>query len=80
MLPHKYIYFSEKQNDLQLLAFALFHLPYLHSHFSEILVSEKIGNFPADNYMFEVNNRNTRTRCEICSKLTVKTPGVVLVP
>ena len=28
---------------------------------------------PADNYMFKVNNRNTRTRCEICSKLTIKT-------
>ena len=25
---------------------------------------------PAGNYMFKVNNRNTRTRCEICSKLT----------
>ena len=24
------------------------------------------------NYMFKVNNRNTRTRCEICSKLTIK--------
>ena len=23
--------------------------------------------------MFKVNNRNTRTRCEICSKLTIKT-------
>ena len=29
---------------------------------------------PTDNYMFKVNNRNTRTRCEICSKLTIKTP------
>ena len=29
---------------------------------------------PAGNYMFQVNNRNTRTRCEICSKLTIKTP------
>ena len=28
----------------------------------------------AGNYMFKVNNRNTRTRCEICSKLTIKTP------
>ena len=27
-----------------------------------------------DNYMFKVNNRNTRKRCEICSKLTIKTP------
>ena len=25
-------------------------------------------------YMFKVNNRNTRTRCEICSELTIKTP------
>ena len=23
---------------------------------------------------FKVNNRNTRTRCEICSKLTIKIP------
>ena len=29
---------------------------------------------PAGNYMFKVNNRNTRTRCEICLKLTIKTP------
>ena len=26
-------------------------------------------------YMLIVNNRNTRTRCKICSKLTIKTPG-----
>ena len=24
-------------------------------------------------YLLKVNNRNTRTRCEICSKLTIKT-------
>ena len=24
--------------------------------------------------MIKVNNRNTRTRCEICLKLTIKTP------
>ena len=29
---------------------------------------------PAGIYLFKVNNRNTRTRCEICSKLTIKTP------
>ena len=29
---------------------------------------------PNGNYMFKVSNRNTRTRCEICSKLTRKTP------
>ena len=29
---------------------------------------------PAGNYMFKVNNKNTRTRCEICSKLAIKKP------
>ena len=29
---------------------------------------------PGGNYMFKVNNRNTRTRCSICSKLTIKKP------
>ena len=29
---------------------------------------------PTGNYMFKVNNRNTRARDKICSKLTVKTP------
>ena len=29
---------------------------------------------PAGNYMFKVNNRNTRARCEICSNLTIKKP------
>ena len=32
-------------------------------------------NYPAGNYMFKVSNRSTRTRCEICSKLTIKTPN-----
>ena len=37
--------------------------------------SETFGNKnPAGNYMFKVNYRNTRTRCEICSKLTIKIP------
>ena len=31
-------------------------------------------------YFFKANSRNTRKRCEICSKLTIKTPDdVVLV-
>ena len=38
-------------------------------------------------YLLKVNNRNTRTRCEICSKLTIKIPerrqwrlGILAVP
>ena len=38
------------------------------------LVISRFCLIPAGNYMFKVNNRNTRTRCEICSKLTIKTP------
>ena len=29
--------------------------------------------FPAGIYLLKVNNRNTRTRCEVCSKLKMKT-------
>ena len=29
---------------------------------------------PANIYLFKINNRNTRKRCEICSKLTIKSP------
>ena len=37
-----------------------------------ILRSEKPN--PVGNYMFTVKNRKTWTRCEICSKLKIKTP------
>ena len=30
--------------------------------------------YPVGIYLLKVNNRNTWTRCEICSKLTIKTP------
>ena len=30
--------------------------------------------YPVGICIFKVNNRNTRTRCETCSKLTIKTP------
>ena len=29
---------------------------------------------PGGNYMFKVNNRSIRTRCEKCLKLQIKTP------
>ena len=29
---------------------------------------------PASIYLFQVKNRNTKKRCEICSKLTIETP------
>ena len=32
------------------------------------------GNFPSRLYLLKVNNRNTRKRCEMYFKLTIKTP------
>ena len=32
------------------------------------------SNYQTNIYLFKVNNRNSRKRCEICSKLKIKTP------
>ena len=32
------------------------------------------NNAPVGIYLLKVSNRNTRTRCEICSELTIKVP------
>ena len=37
-----------------------------------VLYSQYHEHWLAGNYMFKVNNRNTRTRCDICSKLTIE--------
>ena len=34
----------------------------------------KLISLPASFYLFKVNNRDTRKRCYVCSKLTIKTP------
>ena len=43
-------------------------------HFILHFLGFGLGTHPAGIYLLKVNNRNTRTRCEICSKLTMKTP------
>ena len=37
------------------------------------MIMEEVFIYPVGSYI-KVNNRNTRTRYEICSKLTIKTP------
>ena len=32
------------------------------------------ASFPVDNNMIKVNNKDTTTRCGICSKSTIKAP------
>ena len=48
--------------------------------FKELMSSYEKGNLmfymivSVGIYLLKVNNRNTRTRCEICAKLTIKIP------
>ena len=42
--------------------------------FNTTLKVIKTWDYFAGNQMFKVNNRNTRTKCEIYLKLTIKTP------
>ena len=44
------------------------------SDIESVLSCNNPSKFPAGIYMFKVNNRNTRTRYEICSKLKYFTP------
>ena len=43
---------------------------------SDLVYSKSDVNnvFPAGIYLLKVNKRNSRTRCETCSKLTIKAP------
>ena len=49
---------------------------HLTSNFTinELLSRSLSSVFPGNIYFFKVNNKNGRKRCEICSKLTIKTP------
>ena len=51
------------------------HCPdYIHKLTNLLIISELYAINPVNIYLFKVNNRNTRKRCQICSKLTIKTP------
>ena len=49
-------------------------LEYLKRETIFILCSRLSKPNPAGIYLLRVNNKNNRARCEICSKLTIKTP------
>ena len=38
-----------------------------------MLFTYRARDFPADIYLLKLNNRNTREKCEFCSRLTIKT-------
>ena len=41
--------------------------------------SDENARIPADTYVLKVNNWNIKEMCEVCSKITIKIPDVVLV-
>ena len=49
---------------------------YMHADLTILLYQTN----PLDIYLLKVNNRNTKARCEICSKLTIKTPECTSLP
>ena len=58
--------FAQKYKKNDFLRPGQFQFLYLHS--------QRQYYYATGIYQSKVNNRNTRTRCEICSKLTIKTP------
>ena len=46
---------------------------------SGILARNVLRSSPANIYLFKVNDRNTRKRCEISSKLTIEIPDDVVL-
>ena len=47
-------------------------LPTMCCQSPSTLTHDLILTYPVNNYLLKVNNRNTRKRYEICSKLTIK--------
>ena len=47
---------------------------YIIKNYLSLHLSQISGNTLPDICLFEVNNKDARTICEICSKLIIKTP------
>ena len=50
-----------------------YHIPIMRGRYRSVLSFISDRSTPANIYLFKVNNRNTRKRSKICSKLTIKT-------
>ena len=54
------------------------------NHLLDGFINKLLMSYPECILLFKVTNKNTRKRCEVCSKLTINTPkrphDVVLVP
>ena len=52
----------------------LFYITFRKAISAAILANTYFQSYKRFENMFKINNKNTRTSCEICSKLTMKTP------
>ena len=52
----------------------VFYPVILNNGFENFSTNFEVALNPADIYLLKVNYRNTRIRCERCSKLTIRTP------
>ena len=52
--------------------FINYHQTVLNLSFRGYIKTRSSFSFPSGIYLLKITNRNTRTRCEICSKLTIK--------
>ena len=73
---YKLIITSEKhdkdEDDSLLLFFKSITIFSINTQRSMKIKQPDLDSMPVSNYMFKVNNRNTRISCEIYSKLTIK--------
>ena len=69
------LYINESQQKTDVASISRVHWVGFYMSVFNLTKSSKdfVIRYPVNNCMFKVNNRNTRTRCEICSKLTMKT-------
>ena len=65
---------SYNSPDLTLIFLLFLKKFFLSRGFLKYTSNTWFEHFSANIYLFKANNRNTKKRCEICSKLIIKTP------
>ena len=73
---HKFPFLCHRNYNESSIPAAVSHIANKHKSTSSTIIffMTQFPFGPVGIYLFKVNNRNTRTRCQICSKLTIKTP------
>ena len=82
--PQKSLICQLEYQTLKMLKYFLFEFVDFHNNSNKKIESvflltkkryfrKKAPSYPANIHLFKVNNSNTTKRCEICSKLTIKT-------